>query len=115
VSAVRSVVAVLIACAVAFAPEAAAQDCLDPDTPDCDGDGFAPPDDCDDDDAAVNEDAAELCNNSTDDDCDGVVDDDCYDAFQTGTLEGGSTCEGNDGGWAALLLFPGLFARRRRR
>jgi len=107
------VVAALLA--VGLAAPAWGQECLDPETPDCDGDGFAPPDDCDDTDEAVNEGAAELCNNLVDDDCDSIVDDDCYEAFTTGTLEGGSTCEGNDGGWAMLLLFPGLLARRRRR
>ena len=111
----RALVAVVMALAVGFAPPAWAQDCLDPDTPDCDGDGVAPPADCDDGDEAVNPDAAELCNNQIDDDCDTVVDDDCYEAFTTGTLEGGSTCEGNDDGWAVILLFPALLARRRRR
>jgi hypothetical protein len=104
---------VALASWLALCPPAAAQECIDPDTPDCDDDGFAPPDDCDDQDELVNPDADELCSNDIDDDCDGVTDDDCYERFQDGTLEGGSTCEGTAGGWAVVVL-P-VFVRRRRR
>ncbi|MBW2258019.1 MAG: putative metal-binding motif-containing protein [Deltaproteobacteria bacterium] len=47
--------------------------------PDGDGDGHAESEDCDDDNAAVNPDADELCND-VDDDCNGEVDDDAVDA-----------------------------------
>ncbi len=46
---------------------------------DLDGDGFAAPEDCDDNDPAINPDAAELCN-GVDDDCDGTIDEDAVDA-----------------------------------
>jgi len=98
---------------LALAGPALAQDCVDTGSPDCDGDGFVPPEDCDDDDPDVNPDADEVCNNGVDDDCDDVVDDDCYERFQDGRLEGGSTCEGNGDGWAGLVLLP-LWWRRRR-
>ena len=101
--------------ALALAPRAWAQECIDPDTPDCDGDGFAAADDCDDDNPDVNPDAAEICNSQVDEDCDDVVDDDCYEAFQEGTLEGGTTCEGAQSGWAVLLFVPPFALRRRRR
>ena len=47
-------------------------------TQDVDGDGYSSPDDCDDGDPAINPGADELCN-ETDDDCDGVVDNDPVD------------------------------------
>jgi hypothetical protein len=46
---------------------------------DADGDGFAGSDDCDDEDAAVNANADELCD-SVDNDCDGEVDEEALDA-----------------------------------
>jgi len=52
-----------------------------PDTepsPDDDSDGWTALDDCNDDDASVNPDAAEVCDNGRDDDCDGNAD--CEDA-----------------------------------
>ncbi len=99
--------------ALLLAAPARAQECLDPVTPDCDGDGFAPPEDCDDNDPDVNPDAEEICNNGVDDDCNGVVDSDCYFRFQDARLEGGSTCESNEDGWAVLVLLPLLWRRRR--
>ncbi|MCB9677292.1 MAG: hypothetical protein H6737_19430 [Alphaproteobacteria bacterium] len=41
---------------------------------DNDGDGFSPPEDCDDSDPNVNPDAEEIKKNDIDDDCDGEVD-----------------------------------------
>jgi hypothetical protein len=90
--------------------DAVAQDCLDTATPDCDGDGYAPPDDCDDEDEFVNPGVEDICDNEIDDNCDGETDETCR--LQEGRLEGGLTCEGNSRGWAALLLLP-LFWRRR--
>ncbi len=42
--------------------------------PDDDGDGWSWPEDCNDDDAAINPDADEDCENGIDDDCDGEID-----------------------------------------
>ena len=47
---------------------------------DADGDGFLTADDCDDNDAEVNPDAQEICDNGIDNDCDGLVDADDPDA-----------------------------------
>jgi len=105
----------LLLLGVAFARPALAQSCLDTGTPDCDGDGYAPPEDCNDNNAAVHPGATEICNNDIDDDCDGIVDSDCYERFQDGTLEGGSSCEGNSSGWAFVLFLPPIWFRRRRR
>ncbi len=72
----------------AFHPGAREDDCTDPTDWNCDGsvgfadvdgDGFAACADCDDGDAAVNEDGEETCNN-VDDDCDGDIDEDATDA-----------------------------------
>lgn len=41
---------------------------------DSDGDGFSPPEDCDDDDPAVNPGAEETCDNGVDDNCNGSLD-----------------------------------------
>ncbi len=41
---------------------------------DADGDGWSPPEDCDDADADVSPDAHEVCGNDTDEDCDGAAD-----------------------------------------
>jgi len=43
-----------------------------------DGDGFSPPEDCDDTERSVNPLAAEVCN-AADDDCDGEIDEDAVD------------------------------------
>ena len=54
---------------------------------DRDGDGWDEYMDCDDDNAAVNPDAAEDCGNAIDDDCDGAIDDadtDCGDSGDSG-------------------------------
>jgi hypothetical protein len=48
---------------------------------DLDADGFAEPTDCDDHDASVHPEAAEICNGA-DDDCDGMVDDAVPDTFE---------------------------------
>ena len=59
--------------------------------PDLDGDGYADEacggDDCDDSDAAVNPEAEEICDNTLDDDCDGLVDGDDPDCVTVFTLE----------------------------
>lgn len=93
-----------------LAGNAYGQDCLDTATPDCDGDGYAPPDDCDDEDDTVYPGANEICGNEVDDDCDDEVDESCR--LQEGRLEGGATCEGNSNGWALIFLLP-VFWRRR--
>lgn len=46
--------------------------------PDADGDGWDAPEDCDDEDSAVNPGASELCGSGVDEDCDGLLD--CEDA-----------------------------------
>ena len=85
-------------CADAEVPYNGLDDDCDPDTPDddLDGDGFAQADDCDDADAEVHPDAAELCD-GIDNDCDGVTDptvawftDADGDGWGTG---GGEDCE----------------------
>jgi hypothetical protein len=49
--------------------------------PDADGDGFEYTDDCDDFDASINPDAVEVCDDTlTDDDCDGLIDEEDDDA-----------------------------------
>ncbi len=71
-----------------FHPGAREEDCDDPTDWNCDGsvgfadvdgDGFAACADCDDGDAAVNEESVETCND-VDDDCDGDIDEDASDA-----------------------------------
>ena len=69
-------------------PGAAEADCADPNDYNCDGsvgyadadaDGFPACEDCDDDSAATNDDAEELCDD-TDNDCDGDIDENATDA-----------------------------------
>ncbi|MFH1466885.1 MAG: MopE-related protein [Pseudomonadota bacterium] len=76
----------------AYHPGAPEDDCTDPNDYNCDGsvgyadedgDGWAACAECDDSDAAIHPDAAEVCND-TDDDCDGLTDDD-DDSLDTGT------------------------------
>ncbi len=50
--------------------------------PDLDGDGWLPPEDCDDTDASVNPDANEVCN-GVDDDCNDLIDDAIGEAWYT--------------------------------
>jgi hypothetical protein len=72
-----------------YNPSALEADCTDPEDYNCDGsvgfadadgDGFAACEECDDSDAAVNEDADEVCDN-VDNDCDGDVDENATDAL----------------------------------
>lgn len=107
---------VLAVALFALAPSAFAQDCVDATAPadDCDRDGFAPSEnDCDDEDAAINPDAVDVCGDSIDNNCNGDVDDACD--LQSGELSGGSGC-GAENGWAVLFLpiLP-VFLRRRRK
>lgn len=111
----RALGAGMLLLGLALSHPAFAQSCQDTATPDCDGDGYAPPADCNDHDPNVNPGATEICNNNIDDNCNGIVDSDCYERFQDGTLEGGNSCEGNSKGWAFLLLLPPVWFRRRRR
>jgi hypothetical protein len=78
----------------AYNPGADEPDCTDPNDYNCDGsvayadvdaDGFVACEECDDDNAAVNPDAVEVCN-GIDDDCDGSIDVDAADA-QTWTAD----------------------------
>ncbi len=63
------------------------EDCVDP-CPDSDGDGYAANNDecgeldCDDNDAAVNPQATEVCDNGKDDECDGKIDGNDEDCFE---------------------------------
>lgn len=50
---------------------------------DMDGDGYDTPADCDDADANVHPDAAEDCDDTVDNDCDGMVDGDDADCTDT--------------------------------
>ncbi len=63
-----------------------------PPVSDVDGDGWSPPSDCDDGDAAINPDAVDVPYNGIDEDCDGTdlldVDGDGHDALE----EGGDDC-----------------------
>jgi Cys-rich repeat protein len=57
-----------------------------------DGDGFTPPEDCDDSHASVNPGALEICN-GLDDDCDGQVDEDaCQECTSDGDCPAGQIC-----------------------
>lgn len=68
---------------------------------DADGDGYSDENcggaDCDDGDAAINPGAAEVCDNVTDDDCDGLVDcDDAVDCPETDPACQADECAGTD-------------------
>ena len=80
-----------------------------------DDDGFEPPEDCDDSDAAVNPDQEETCGNLVDDDCDGATDGGCEGTSGTADPGGMSWICGvtPHAGWAWLLV-PMLLLRRRR-
>ncbi len=58
---------------------------------DGDGDGFSPPDDCDDGDASVFPGATELCN-GVDDNCDGMIDERCVACTSDAECAAGQTC-----------------------
>ncbi|MFZ5476721.1 MAG: putative metal-binding motif-containing protein [Myxococcota bacterium] len=79
--------------------------------PDDDGDGFLPPEDCDDHDPAVNPSAEEVCATAADDDCSGTTNDDdargCEPFYGDGDGDGAGElndtrclCE-PDGAWSA--------------
>ncbi|GDX83218.1 hypothetical protein LBMAG42_50290 [Deltaproteobacteria bacterium] len=102
----------------AYNPGAAEADCEDPNDYNCDGsvgyadadaDGFAACEECDDATAAVNPDAAEVCNDA-DDDCDGLVDDadDSLDASTGSTWFADNDADGyGDPGATAQMCEPG--------
>jgi hypothetical protein len=88
-----------------FHPGASEADCTDAADYNCDGsvgfadvdgDGFAACVDCDDADAAVNDDAAESCN-GIDDDCDGLSDSDDPDVIDASTWYGDADGDGYGG------------------
>ncbi len=88
-----------------YHPGAAEADCTDAADYNCDGsvgfadadgDGFAACVDCDDADAAVNDDAAESCN-GIDDDCDGLADSDDPDVVDASTWYGDADGDGYGG------------------
>jgi Putative metal-binding motif len=79
---------------------------------DADDDGYKSKEDCNDKDPAVNPGAVEVCDNSIDDDCDGLTDakdtDDCPpDKGDSGSSDSGSADGGSsDGGSARRSLRP---------
>ncbi len=88
-----------------YNPSAIESDCEDPTDYNCDGsvgyadadgDGFAACTECDDDDASVNPDASETCND-IDDDCDGLLDADDPDLSDGTTYHGDSDGDGYGG------------------
>ncbi len=88
-----------------FHPGATESDCTDPNDYNCDGsvgyadddaDGHPACEDCDDADAAVNEDALEICND-IDDDCDGDTDSDDADLTDGTLYYGDSDGDGHGG------------------
>jgi large repetitive protein len=103
--------------------EGTTTDTGDPAVIDADGDGFDDSVDCDDDDATINPDAEELCDDALDNDCDGRVDEDCASDSDQPTDTGepkdddtGSRCSAAGGGVGMALLLPlALLGLRRRR
>lgn len=80
---------------------------------DADADGFTIAEgDCDDDDDEISPEAAEICEDRVDNDCDGLYDEGCDYRIRMGTLRGAGGCSDNTGN-ALILLFPLFWLRRR--
>ena len=98
-------------------PTAFAQDCGGTGlNADCDGDGFTLHDDCDDNAPAVNPGRGEECADQKDNNCNGLLDEECDRSAQLGSIRGGGGCTGGSGvgGAAFVVLLPlGFFVRRR--
>ncbi len=84
----------------------------DPSTVDADGDGSPASEDCNDADDTVSPEFTEVCADRLDNDCDGLIDENCDARPQMASLRGGGGCQE---GLALGLLWPGLLLLRRRR